>query len=172
MLIPFNQMPDYARVWVYQTNKNLSDSEVQTIQKILENQINNWAAHGVDLAGSVQVLHNRFVIIVVDEMQNQASGCSIDASTRWLKELGVEMNLDFFDRSVAFIYNETLKTTEIAKIKSLVTEGVLMPDTLIFNNLVSNIQEFRNNWNAEASDTWMKRYFQAAIFQGSTLKLG
>lgn len=163
MLIPFNQMPNYARVWVYQANKDLTDSEVNTIQQILENQINAWAAHGADLAGAVQVLHNRFVIIAVDEMQNQASGCSIDASTRWLKELGLEMNLDFFDRSVAFIHNETLKTTEIAKIKSLVTEGILTNDTLILNNLVSNIQEFKTNWNIRASESWMKRYFHVVI---------
>lgn len=162
MLIPFNQMPDYARVWVYQANKNLTDSEVQTIQQFLEYQINNWAAHGADLAGSVQILHNRFVIIAVDEMQNQASGCSIDASTRWLKELGLEMNLDFFDRSLAFIKNNELQTVEISKLKSLVTEQILTPDTLIFNNLVANIQEFKNSWNAKASISWMKRYFQTA----------
>ena len=46
MLIPFNKMPDYARVWVYQANRDLTDSEVNTIQQILESQINNWAAHG------------------------------------------------------------------------------------------------------------------------------
>ena len=162
MLIPFHKMPDYARVWVYQTNKNLTDSEVQTIQQVLENQINNWAAHGASLAGSVQVLHNRFVIVAVDEMQNQASGCSIDASTRWLKDLGAEMNLDFFDRSVTFLQNDELKMTEIGKIKSLVYEEILTPDTVIFNNLVPNIQEFKSNWYVKASDSWMKRYFQTA----------
>jgi hypothetical protein len=162
MLIPFHKMPDYARVWVYQADKNLSDSEVQTIQQVLENQINNWAAHGASLAGSVQVLHNRFVIVAVDEMQNQASGCSIDASTRWLKDLGAEMNLDFFDRSVAFLQNGELQTVEIGKIKSLVSEEILTPDTLIFNNLVPNIQEFNKNWQVKASDCWMKRYFQTA----------
>jgi hypothetical protein len=160
MLIPFHKMPDYARVWVYQADKNLSDSEVQIIQQVLENQINNWAAHGASLAGSVQVLHNRFVIVAVDEMQNQASGCSIDASTRWLKDLGAEMNLDFFDRSVAFLQNDELQTVEIGKIKSLVTEDILTSETLIFNNLVPNIQEFKNNWHVKASDSWMKRYFQ------------
>ena len=162
MLIPFHKMPDYARVWVYQTNKNLSDSEVQTIQQVLENQINNWAAHGADLAGSVQVLHNRFVIVAVDEMQNQASGCSIDASTRWLKDLGTEMNLDFFDRSVTFFQDNELKTSEIGKIKSLVSDEILTSNTLIFNNLVSNVHEFKNNWQVKASDSWMKRYFQPA----------
>ena len=142
------------------SQKNLTDSEVQTIQQVLENQINNWAAHGASLAGSVQVLHNRFVIVAVDEMQNQASGCSIDASTRWLKDLGTEMNVDFFDRSVAFFQNDLLQTVEVGKIKSLVTEDVLTSNTLIFNNLVSNIQEFKSNWNVKASDSWMKRYFQ------------
>ena len=160
MLIPFHKMPDYARVWVYQTNRNLTDSEVQTIQQVLENQINNWAAHGADLAGSVQVLHNRFVVVSVDEMQNQASGCSIDASTRWLKDLGAELNIDFFDRSVAFLQNDELQTVEINKIKSLVTDNILTSNTLIFNNLVSNIKEFKDNWNVKASDSWMKRYFQ------------
>jgi hypothetical protein len=95
-------------------------------------------------------------------MQNQASGCSIDASTRWLKDLGAEMNLDFFDRSVTFLQNNELKTAEIGKIKSLVSEEMLTPDTLIFNNLVPNIQEFNNNWQVKASDSWMKRYFQTA----------
>ena len=161
MLIPFHKMPIYARVWVYQANKNLTDSEVQTIQQVLENQINNWAAHGASLAGSLQVLHNRFVIVAVDEMQNQASGCSIDASTRWLKDLGAEMNIDFFDRSVAFIQNNELQTAEIGKIKSLVSEEILTPDTLIFNNLVPNIQEFKNNWKVKASESWMKKYFQS-----------
>ena len=162
MLIPFNKMPNYARVWVYQANKNLLASEVQIIQQALENQVNNWAAHGASLVGSVQVLHNRFVVVAVDEMQNQASGCSIDASTRWLKDLGVELNIDFFDRSVAFLQNGELQTVEIGKIKSLVTDNILTPDTLIFNNLVPNIQEFKSSWNVKASDSWMKRYFQTA----------
>jgi hypothetical protein len=135
---------------------------VQTIQQVLENQINNWAAHGASLAGSTQILHNRFVVVAVDEMQNQASGCSIDASTRWLKDLGAELNIDFFDRSVAFLQNNELKTVEIGKIKTLVAEDILTPDTLIFNNLVPNIQKFKNNWNVKASDSWMKRYFQIA----------
>lgn len=162
MLIPFDKMPDYARVWVYQANKNLSEAEVNYIQQNLENQVNQWAAHGAALVGSVQVLHNRFVIVAVDEMHNQASGCSIDASTRWLKDLGAEMNIDFFDRSIAFVDDDEIKTVEMLKIKPFVAEGILTPDTLIFNNLVPNIGEFKNAWQVSATHSWMKRYFQTA----------
>jgi hypothetical protein len=162
MLIPFNKMPDHARVWVYQTDRNLSDAEVQYIQQTLDFQINNWAAHGAALVGAATVLHKRFIVVSVDENHNQASGCSIDASTNWLKNLGAEMNLNFFDRSVAYIQGDEIKTVEMLKIKPLVAEGILTPDTLIFNNLVPNMGEFRKAWNVSAGDSWMKRYFQVA----------
>jgi hypothetical protein len=108
------------------------------------------------------VLHNRFVVVAVDENHNQVSGCSIDASTNWLKNLGAEMNLNFFDRSVAFVHNDEIKTVEMLKIKALVAEGILSPETLIFNNLVANIGEFKQNWQIPAINSWMKRYFQLA----------
>jgi hypothetical protein len=163
MLIHFNKMPDHARVWVYQTDRNLSDAEVQYIQQTLDFQINNWAAHGAALVGAATVLHKRFVVVSVDENHNQASGCSIDASTNWLKNLGTEMNLNFFDRSVAYIQGDEIKTVEMLKIKPLVSEGILTPDTLIFNNLVPNIGEFNKAWNVSAGDSWMKRYFQGEV---------
>ena len=163
MLIPFNKMPDYARVWVYQTDRNLSDAEVQYIQQTLDFQINNWAAHGAALVGTAKVLHKRFVIVSVDENHNQASGCSIDASTNWLKNLGAELNLNFFDRSVAYVQADEIKTVEMLKIKALVAEGILTPDTLIFNNLVPNMGEFRKAWNVSAGESWMKRYFQNVV---------
>ena len=160
MFIPFEKMPDYARVWVYQTDKNLNDAEFIYVLETLEAQVNQWAAHGVPLVGSVKILHNRFIVVAVDEAQNQASGCSIDASTRWLKELSAEMNINFFDRSIVFIHQDALHSVEMLKIKSLVAEGIIHPDTLIFNNLVANIGEFKNNWQVSAAQSWMKRYFQ------------
>lgn len=160
MFIPFEKMPDYARVWVYQTDKNLSDAEFIYVQETLEAQVNQWAAHGVPLVGSVKIFHNRFMVVAVDEVQNQASGCSIDASTRWLKELGAEMNLNFFDRSIAFIHEDAIQSVEMLKIKAMVAEGIIHPETLIFNNLVANIGDFKNTWQVSAAQSWMKRYFQ------------
>lgn len=160
MFIPFEKLPDYARIWVYQTDQELDESTLTFIQQTLEGQVNQWAAHGVPLVGSVKIFHNRFVVVAVDEVQNQASGCSIDASTRWLKELGVAMNLNFFDRSIAFIHQDGIQSVEMLKIKTLVSEGIITPETFIFNNLVANIGEFKNNWQVTAAQSWMKRYFQ------------
>jgi hypothetical protein len=159
MYIPFENMPDSARVWVYQASRNLSDSEVQAVQAQLEEQVNLWAAHGSPLSGSVLVAYNRMVVVAVDEAQNAASGCSIDASTRWLKELSAEMSLDFFNRAITFWQNDTLKEAEMLQLKSMVATGEITPETLIFNNLVATISELKSNWQIPAASSWMKRYF-------------
>jgi hypothetical protein len=162
MLISFDNMPSYARIWVYQADRSLTSSEVLAIEQYLSNQVADWAAHGAPLAGSFQVLHQRFVIVAVDEKQNAASGCSIDASTRWLKDLGQNLAINFFDRSIAYWHNNSIQTVEMLKIKPLVAEGVITPDTIIFNNLVANIDDFQAKWQVKAGDSWMARYFKTA----------
>ena len=88
MYIDFDKIPQDARIWVYQTNRQLTDNEASTIENYLKPAVNQWAAHGASLLASAKVLHNHFVIIALDQNMNAASGCSIDASTRWFKELG------------------------------------------------------------------------------------
>jgi hypothetical protein len=160
MLIPFNSMPENARIWVYQVNRNLAKAESVYIQQFLEEQIGNWAAHGAGLSGAVKVFFNRFVVFALDERQNAASGCSIDASTHWLKELGSEMFLDFFDRSITFWFNDELKCIELPQIKNFIENGIITPETIIFNNLVTKLGEIKDKWQTKASESWMKRYFK------------
>ena len=80
-------MPSDARVWVYQSNTILSDAEVNTIKNEGAHFISDWAAHGSNLKASFDVLFNRFIVIAVDEQQATASGCSIDKSVKFVKEL-------------------------------------------------------------------------------------
>ncbi|MBC7893756.1 MAG: hypothetical protein H7Y12_16170, partial [Sphingobacteriaceae bacterium] len=155
MLISFDQQPDYARVWIYQANRPLTDAEATFVHMFLENQTAHWAAHGQPLAGSVRVLHHRFVVVAVDGTQALPSGCSIDASTRWLKDLGAEMNLDFFDRSVAFLQNDVIQTLPVSEAKKSVAEGKLTPETTVFNNLVPTLGEFRKSWQVPAAQSWL-----------------
>jgi hypothetical protein len=159
MLIPFENMPDHARVWVYQTDRKLLDSEVKTAQVALNEQISQWAAHGAPLAGSVEILHNRFVIIAADELQNANSGCSIDASTNWLKNIGNQLGINFFDRSIAFMEGNEVQTVQLLELKKAVSDLIIAPETIIFNNLVDNIAGFKQNWKQKAIESWLKKYF-------------
>lgn len=156
-MIPINEMPDHSRVWVYQSDKKFSDEEVAKIEQLLVDFIGNWATHGTALKASGAVLYNRFIIIMADEASVKASGCSIDKSVAFIKQLEKELQCDFFNRLlVAYKDNETVNTFHFSEKENLISKGEISNDTLIFNNLVQNKAEFFANWQQHLSDSWLK----------------
>ena len=161
MYISFEQIPQSARIWIYQANRALSDNEVSVIETTLEPAVTKWAAHGTALLASVKVLLNRFVIIALDESQFEASGCSIDASSRWFKELGTQLNVDFFDRSQAYLDGNEIKTFSIFQPKKAIESGLISAETIVFvnNNNIHTLADLSTNWQVKASDSYLKRFF-------------
>lgn len=164
MYTNFASLPDEARLWVYQANRPLTHAEVAQIDASLQPALSQWAAHGQPLLASAQVISNRFVIIAVDEGHSLPSGCSIDASTHFLKSIGGQINVDFFDRSAAYMGpDEQVLTIPLPKIKEAVMDGRLTLETPVFNTLVNTKGDFTTNWIKPASQTWLNRYFGRVI---------
>lgn len=167
MYVDFDQLPDTARVWVYQANRPLTDQESAQVSTGMQQSLTDWAAHGQALLASVQVINNRFVVLGVDEGFNLPSGCSIDASVRMLTTLAQQLGeqgapINFTDRAVALPADDgTVDTIALPSVKAAVTAGRLTPDTLIYDTLVQTAGAFRTGWQVRAADTWLKRYFTA-----------
>jgi hypothetical protein len=160
MYTPFEEMPDHARVWVYQADRTLTDAEKVEMEQHLRTFVDQWTVHSKDLKASAKVFPDRFVVLAVDENHNQASGCSIDASVRFVQELEKHYNLSLFVRTeVAYLEGETVKTASVKDMKQQVSEGVIKADTTVFNNLVANVGELNSQWKTPAESTWLSRYF-------------
>ena len=160
MFLPFNKLPKSARIWIYQSSRTITDSEIESISLELTSFCNDWMAHGAALKSSFQILYNRFIIIAVDEGHNMASGCSIDSSVNQIKILEHKYGLNFMDRTqVAFLIDNELYIESLSAIKNKVNEGVISSDTKTFNNLVETVEDFESAWMIPASNSWLKRYF-------------
>ena len=161
MLIPFEEMPDHARVWIYQIERKLSDQEAEFVGQNTAHFLNQWQAHGQDLKASFDVKYNQFLIISVDESFSQASGCSIDASVHLIKALENELQLSFITSGqVAFKQGEEINLYPFNQLKSQIKENTIQPNTLVFDNTVQSVGDFRSRWLRESRDTWVGRYFQ------------
>ena len=159
MYIPFEQMPDHARVWIYQANRPFTPSEAQQISQTLENGTQSWEAHGAPLQASFEIRFNQVIIVAVNESVNQASGCSIDASTRWFKELAANLNIDFFNRDLAVLRGEILELIPISQIKSQVEAGNIRPTDIILRPLTEQITAYRSAWLCPANESYISRHF-------------
>jgi hypothetical protein len=151
-------MPPDARVWVYQSNKALSADELKAIKEEGENFISGWSAHGAALRASFEVLYDRFVVIAVDEKQALASGCSIDKSVHFIKNLEQKLHLNFFDRmQVAYKKENEILACSLNEFEKLAESKAVNEDTIVFNNMVSNKSAFEKEWEVPLKQSWQSR---------------
>jgi hypothetical protein len=151
-------MPFNARLWVYQSNRLLSEVEVKSIENSGLDFINNWTAHGASLKASFDVLYSRFVVIAVDEAQALASGCSVDKSVHFIKDLEKQLNLNFFDRmQVAYRKGNEIAACSLSEFEKLVAQGFVNESTIVFNNMVNNKTTFDIDWEVPLKQSWQSR---------------
>jgi hypothetical protein len=159
MYISFENLPKNARIWVYQSDKVLTDALQADIAPILENFINQWEAHGAPLLGSYLFKYQRFIIIAIDEAANAPSGCAIDKSVAVLKAIEQKYQINLFDRTQIAFYDNDLLILPLSGIKTAVKEGVIRPDMHVFNNNISTISALENEWLVPVTSTWTAKYF-------------
>jgi hypothetical protein len=152
-------LPDHARVWIYQSNRPFSDKETVVLQSQINGFVQQWAAHSKELMALGQVLHNRFIVLAVDEELNKASGCSIDASVYFVKDIENQYVVQLFDRmNFAYLKEDAVETAASTDFKRLFTEGGISSDTLVFDNLVKTVGDMRAAWLKPLETSWHKRF--------------
>jgi hypothetical protein len=156
MYLPIEQMPDHSHVWVYQANRPFSASEIQSIENYLAPALTQWAAHGAGLNASFEIRFQQVIVIAVDETVNAASGCSIDASTRWFKEMGAALGIDFFDRSTAIVEGDEVTLLPLTALKN---NPLLTPSKDVIPLQTESLGAYRSGWLQRADSTWLQRYF-------------
>lgn len=161
MLIDFNTLPEHARVWIYQANRSFSEQELEELQSKLNEFIKNWTAHGSDLQAGYQLKYKRFIILGLNQDLNAATGCSIDASVRFIQQLEQEYNVDLMDKmNVSYKQGEYIAYKSLVDFKKMAKDKAVSKNTIVFNNLVANVGEFKENWEVPASESWHSRFLK------------
>lgn len=158
------QFSENSRVWIYQSDKKLSDTEVQEIQQHLSQFATHWTAHNNRLKAKAEIRYNRFLILVVDESQAGASGCSIDKSVNFMKQLEQQFNLHLFDRfNLAYREGDEILSLPRHGFEDLIKQGKINKDSIVFNNLVQNLAELETKWEVPFKDSWHNQLFRDLV---------
>lgn len=148
-------MPDSSRVWVYQGDRFLSQDEEVVISTKLMEFLNSWASHGAQLDSAFEVKYSRFVVVAVDEEKALASGCGIDKLVHFFQDAGKALNVDFFNRmQVVYRDKDSIVSEPLHQFWGLRKAGVLNDDSIVFDNLVKNLAEYRAKWETNFSNSW------------------
>ena len=160
MFVPFNQLPDHARVWIYPSNRELSKSEISKIENLAEDFLNQWTSHGADLQAGLHLPYDRFIVLGLNESIQSASGCSIDTSVRFIQSLEEQFDIVLLDKmNVTFKSENTIDYIPLKEFRAKARKKQVTSDVIVFNNLVLNKMEYDTLWEVPASSSWHSRYF-------------
>lgn len=161
MFVPFENMPKTSRVWIYQSNRNFSEDELQKLEHELQKFTATWKRHGEDLKSSFTIKYNQFVVLAVDESFRDISGCSIDASVHFMKQLENEFHLDLMNKmNISFKIGDVINTVAMPQFQQFVKDQKIDSTTTVFNNMVQNIEEFESKWEVPAAQSWHQRFLK------------
>ena len=159
--VPITSLPDHARLWVFAAERPLEGSARDQLLADVDAFLDGWAAHGTPLRCGRDFVHDRFLMVAVDEREAGVSGCSIDALTRKLREHERRLGLALLDNGpVHYRADDGIARVARAQFGALADSGTVTPDTVVFDNTVPDLGGIRSGkWETPARGAWHGRVF-------------
>lgn len=159
MLSDFKDLPGHSRIWIYQSNRSFTDTELAEIEQSVTEFLTQWTAHGSDLHAGFEIRYKRFIVIGLDQTNASASGCSIDASVHFIQSLEQYFGVELLDRmNVSYKQGEYIAYKSLIDFKKMGKDKAVSGNTIVFNNLVATKQEYLESWEVPASESWHSRF--------------
>ena len=161
MMSNFKTLSENSRIWIYQSNRSLTQQEKESISKLIEDFLNNWNSHGVSLNSGFEIKYNRFIVIAQDQNTQSATGCSIDSMVHFIQKLEKQYNISLLDKlNVSYKQGDYIAYKSLKDFKKMVKDGAVSKNTIVFNNLVQTKLEYTNYWEVPAFESWHARFFK------------
>lgn len=140
-----SHFPETARIWVFTADKAVTEvsraAAIEPVMRFLE----QWATHGKALTATAEWVNSWQLVIALDESKTGASGCSIDTLTRFMRELGEHLQVNWFDRMKILVRNnEEDQLISFAGLSDY-------PEAFVYDPLIQTLGELRSNWPVKVS---------------------
>lgn len=159
MILDLIALDNSAKVWIYQADREFTYDELDEIRPLIFSFLDQWTSHQNQLMTYGNIFHRRFLALFVDETKASASGCSIDASVKFINAIEDKYKVTLLGRDqVAYMIDEEIDTIPLTDLAEVVKSGKLASDTFVFDNLVKSKDAFLKEWIKPMNESWHKRF--------------
>jgi hypothetical protein len=155
-IVPFDTLPDHARVWVFGASAPLDDQQAEAMLRHVDEYLAGWAAHGAPLTNARDWRDRHFLVVGVDQSTAGASGCSIDALFRILQGLERVAGTSLVAGGRVFYRDPSgdVQCIDRATWAARARDGALGGDTIVFDTTLTSAGDFRARFERPAADSW------------------
>ncbi|HOZ87880.1 MAG TPA: hypothetical protein PL029_08985 [Bacteroidia bacterium] len=148
------------RVWIFIISKKLNESDLTELLVSGRTFVSGWTAHENKLSASFEILKERIVLVRVNENVHNASGCSIDKLTRFIKESEQKFGVELLNRLlIAYQSSGGIEVVHASKIKDLLAQNLINENTIVYNTASASENDLLN-WEQALKNTWLNKYLQ------------
>ena len=159
MRVDFKNMPDNSRIWIYQSDRDLIESEMSMIDDKTSLFLDSWQAHGKDLECSYSIISRRFIVIAVNENINPIGGCSIDYSLQLINDISDSIQTNLLNRLIVnYKIDNKIASVSLNDLKNKIKDGAFSPETIIFNTAINTKGELLNNFEIDIGSSWLSKF--------------
>jgi hypothetical protein len=154
--VPFDQLPDDARVWVFASDRPLTGEDAERLLGAVDQFLARWAAHGQPLTTARDWTNDRFLAIAVDQRDAHASGCSIDGLFRSLQQLGGEIGANLVGGGRVHFRDAAgaIRTVARHEFSEQAARGTVTGQTVVFDPTVATAGDWRAHFERHAHESW------------------
>lgn len=150
--------PD-SKVWTYYVNGGIPETELAYINEYLTDFCLSWTAHNQALKATFKIIDKHFILLIVDESQNLASGCSIDKSTHAMKHLSEKLQVNLFDRLLLpYQANGKIETVHFNNLKENYLANTINDSTQFYNLNISKFGELNSAFLLPLNQHWLYKF--------------
>lgn len=158
--VPFDALPDDAQVWCFAAEPEPGPRETAHLLDSMQRFVEQWTAHRQDLTAGVTWMHQRFLLVGLDQSRAGVSGCSIDALMGRLGDLERELGIRLTDASPVWYRDGEGRIRPVLReeFRKLAKTGAVGPDTPVFDLTASTLGPIRGGGlERPASTSWHAR---------------
>lgn len=145
-----------SRVWIYQSSRAFREQEENEINEQLLQFYSQWLSHGKEVKGWASILFKQFIVVMADEQFSGVSGCSTDGMVRIIKSIERQYGIELFDRlSLTFLVEGKPQMLPLNQVQYALDKNFISPETLLFDNTVSNKEELKERWMKPLNKSWL-----------------
>lgn len=165
MYIPFNEIDGSARVWIYPADRSFSVEETEVLRSRIQQFATNWLSHQRPVQGTGEVIELRFIVLAANESFTDVSGCSIDSSVKFIRELEAEIGVNLFDRTQMYFQDseKAVQAIDFRKIQEAFDSGLIQENTPVFSLQINEMNTFRNGFSSPFKATPYARFVKQTV---------
>ncbi len=158
MIVELNQIPSHSKLWIFPSNRKFYTDEIPEIKSNVELFLNNLIDSNQNYDIGFCLKYDRFIVIAIDDSELSIPLNIHNSLIEFILSLEKKHNVILLDKiNVCFKQGEFVQYKDAKEFKKLIKNKSVSNKTIVFNNLISTVEEFNTDWEINIMDSWLGR---------------